>query len=76
MEKFSVYEELITEYTFADDKPSLLFEVEADSHDEAYRAFVQAYPHKARSQVVVRAGSSARYVDHTHDASARVYGRD
>lgn len=76
MEKYCVYEELITEYTLLDEKPRLLLEVEAESHDEAYRIFVQKYPHKARSKVVVRTGSSVRHIDHSYDASVRVYGQD
>jgi hypothetical protein len=66
MANFKIYEEMLTEYNFVDDfqKPNELFEAEADSPDEAYRQFVEQFPHKARTQVIVKSGRLEKRFGH------------
>ena len=60
MDRFRIYEEPMNEYSFAEvQKPTLLFEVDAEDHDEAYREFVAKHPTKARSPVTVHCGRIA-----------------
>jgi hypothetical protein len=54
MQKYCIWEPLLTEYTGSHSRSvNLLEEVEASSHEEAYKLFLQKCPHKIGSPVVV-----------------------
>lgn len=59
MNKYRIWEEMMTEYTAAPGETGravLLGEVEANSHEEAYRLFLQRNPQKANQPLTVKDG--------------------
>jgi hypothetical protein len=48
METYTITEEMLTEYTHVPNtNEDILDRIEAESHEEAYRLFVQRHPQKA-----------------------------
>lgn len=60
METYTITEEMLTEYTHVPNtSEDILDQIEADSHEEAYKLFVQRHPQKAGAVVNVFDGRVA-----------------
>lgn len=53
METYTITEEILTEYTHVNTNEDILDRIEANSHEEAYRLFVERHPQKAGAVVNV-----------------------